>query len=233
MSAERQTQRDPWQRPEQPERRDARAWAWAVRATPIGPLLLAATDEGLAQVVFHAEEKTAAEAVARLTRRLGAEPMAVSSAVPGSVPSADSGTAESADSTDSADSADSAPVPRCAEHLAEAIRQVESYFAGDTKAFTLSLDWSLTAGFNRRVLRELAAHVPFGTVVGYQDLADRVGEPGAARAVGVAMGSNPLPIVVACHRVVESGGGIGGFGGGLETKRTLLALEGVLPQPLF
>ncbi|MCM3807920.1 methylated-DNA--[protein]-cysteine S-methyltransferase [Streptomyces sp. DR7-3] len=236
MSAERQTQRDPRQRPEQPERRDARAWAWAVRATPIGPLLLAATDEGLAQVVFHAEEKTAAEAVARLTRRLGAEPMAVSSAVPGSVPSADSGTAataESADSANSTDSADSAPVPRCAEHLAEAIRQVESYFAGDTKAFTLSLDWSLTAGFNRRVLRELAAHVPFGTVVGYQDLADRVGEPGAARAVGVAMGSNPLPIVVACHRVVESGGGIGGFGGGLETKRTLLALEGVLPQPLF
>ncbi|GAA0672636.1 methylated-DNA--[protein]-cysteine S-methyltransferase [Streptomyces malaysiensis subsp. malaysiensis] len=236
MSAERQTQRDPRQRPEQPEQRDARAWAWAVRTTPIGPLLLAATDEGLAQVVFHAEEKTAAEAVARLTRRLGAEPMAVSSAVPGSVPSADSGTADSADSansTDSADSADSAPVPRCAEHLAEAIRQVESYFAGDTKAFTLSLDWSLTAGFNRRVLRELAAHVPFGTVVGYQDLADRVGEPGAARAVGVAMGSNPLPVVVACHRVVESGGGIGGFGGGLETKRTLLALEGVLPQPLF
>ncbi|AQA16164.1 cysteine methyltransferase [Streptomyces malaysiensis subsp. malaysiensis] len=211
-------------------RRDARAWAWAVRATPIGPLLLAATDEGLAQVVFHAEEKTAAEAVARLTRRLGAEPMAVSSAVPGSVPSADSGTAATAES---ADSANSAPVPRCAGHLAEAIRQVESYFAGDTKAFTLSLDWSLTAGFNRRVLRELAAHVPFGTVVGYQDLADRVGEPGAARAVGVAMGSNPLPIVVACHRVVESGGGIGGFGGGLETKRTLLALEGVLPQPLF
>ncbi|WP_448332297.1 methylated-DNA--[protein]-cysteine S-methyltransferase [Streptomyces sp. DSM 41534] len=225
MSAERQTQRDPRQRPEQPERRDARAWAWAVRATPIGPLLLAATDEGLAQVVFHAEEKTAAEAVARLTRRLGAEPMAVSSAVPGSVPSADS--------ANSTDSADSAPVPRCAGHLAEAIRQVESYFAGDTKAFTLSLDWSLTAGFNRRVLRELAAHVPFGTVVGYQDLADRVGEPGAARAVGVAMGSNPLPVVVACHRVVESGGGIGGFGGGLETKRTLLALEGVLPQPLF
>ncbi|NUH39011.1 methylated-DNA--[protein]-cysteine S-methyltransferase [Streptomyces samsunensis] len=233
MSAERQTQRDPRQRPEQPERRDARAWAWAVRATPIGPLLLAATDEGLAQVVFHAEEKTAAEAVARLTRRLGAEPMAVSSAVPGSVPSADSGTVATAESADSTDSADSAPVPRCAGHLAEAIRQVESYFAGDTKAFTLSLDWSLTAGFNRRVLRELAAHVPFGTVVGYQDLADRVGEPGAARAVGVAMGSNPLPVVVACHRVVESGGGIGGFGGGLETKRTLLALEGVLPQPLF
>ncbi|MFE5122431.1 methylated-DNA--[protein]-cysteine S-methyltransferase [Streptomyces sp. NPDC056669] len=208
--AERQTQRDPHKGP---ERRDARAWAWAVPATPIGPLLLAATDEGLVQVVFHAAEKTAAEAVARLTRRLGAEPTPAASAA--------SGTA-------------AAPAaPRCAEQLAEAIRQVESYFAEDTKAFTLSLDWSLTTGFNRRVLRELAAHVPYGTVVGYQDLADRVGEPGAARAVGMAMGSNPLPVVVPCHRVVESDGGIGGFGGGLETKRSLLALEGVLPQPLF
>ncbi|WNF01520.1 methylated-DNA--[protein]-cysteine S-methyltransferase [Streptomyces luomodiensis] len=182
-------------------------------ATPIGPLLLAATDEGLAQVVFHATEKTAAEAVARLTRRLGAGPTAGPSA--------------------SSAAAAARPAPRCAEHLAAAIRQVESYFAGETTAFTLPLDWSLITGFNRRVLRELAAHVPYGTVVGYQDLADRVGEPGAARAVGVAMGSNPLPVVVPCHRVVESGGGIGGFGGGLETKRALLALEGVLPQPLF
>jgi methylated-DNA-[protein]-cysteine S-methyltransferase len=69
--------------------------------------------------------------------------------------------------------------------------------------------------------------------VGYQDLADRVGEPGAARAVGTAMGANPLPVVVPCHRVIESDGGIGGFGGGLEIKRQLLALEGVLPAPLF
>ncbi|WP_371106075.1 MULTISPECIES: methylated-DNA--[protein]-cysteine S-methyltransferase [Streptomyces] len=211
---ERQTQPDPPERPERPEGPDARAWAWAVLATPIGPLLLAATDEGLAQVVFHAEEKTAAEAVARLTRRLGTEPTAVPPTAPGTS-TAPSGT------------------PRRAGHLAEAIRQLESYFAGDSKVFTLSLDWSLITGFNRRVLRELAAHVPYGTVVGYQNLADRVGEPGAARAVGMAMGSNPLPVVVPCHRVVESGGGIGGFGGGLETKRTLLALEGVLPQPLF
>ncbi|CDR11659.1 methylated-DNA--[protein]-cysteine S-methyltransferase [Streptomyces iranensis] len=215
--AERQTQPDPRKRPERrgrPESADARAWAWAVLATPIGPLLLAATDEGLAQVVFHAEEKTAAEAVARLTRRLGAEPTAAPPTASGTV-AAPSG------------------APRCAGHLAEAIRQMESYFAGEAKAFTLSLDWSLITGFNRRVLRELAAHVPYGTVVGYQNLADRVGEPGAARAVGMAMGSNPLPVVVPCHRVVESGGGIGGFGGGLETKRILLALEGVLPQPLF
>jgi methylated-DNA-[protein]-cysteine S-methyltransferase len=117
--------------------------------------------------------------------------------------------------------------------LAGAAEQLEAYVAGELKDFDLPLDWSLTTGFNRRVLRELASGVPYGSVVGYQDLADRVGEPGAARAVGTAMAGNPLPVVVPCHRVVESGGGIGGFGGGLEIKRALLALEGVLPAPLF
>ncbi|MEV5677704.1 MULTISPECIES: methylated-DNA--[protein]-cysteine S-methyltransferase [unclassified Streptomyces] len=117
--------------------------------------------------------------------------------------------------------------------LAEPIRQLAAYFTGGLKEFTLPLDWSLTSGFHREVLRELASGVPYGTVVGYGDLAARVGQPGAAQAVGAAMGSNPLPVVVPCHRVVESDGGLGGFGGGLETKRQLLALEGVLPQPLF
>nr|WTB30425.1 methylated-DNA--[protein]-cysteine S-methyltransferase [Streptomyces sp. NBC_00830] len=117
--------------------------------------------------------------------------------------------------------------------LAEPIRQLTEYFTGSLREFSLPLDWSLTSGFNRQVLRELAAGVPYGTVVGYGDLAKRVGQPGAAQAVGAAMGSNPLPVVVPCHRVVESDGGLGGFGGGLETKRQLLALEGVLPQPLF
>ncbi|MER5683648.1 methylated-DNA--[protein]-cysteine S-methyltransferase [Streptomyces sp. NPDC002205] len=117
--------------------------------------------------------------------------------------------------------------------LTEPIRQLAEYFTGSLREFSLTLDWSLTSGFNRQVLRELAAGVPYGTVVGYGDLARRVGQPGAAQAVGAAMGSNPLPVVVPCHRVVESDGGLGGFGGGLETKRQLLALEGVLPQPLF
>ncbi|MBT2387786.1 methylated-DNA--[protein]-cysteine S-methyltransferase [Streptomyces sp. ISL-11] len=117
--------------------------------------------------------------------------------------------------------------------LAEAAAELAAYFAGRRRTFSVPLDWSLTAGFHREVLRELAAHVPYGSVVSYQDLADRVGEPGAARAVGTAMGGNPLPIVVPCHRVVESGGGLGGFGSGLEVKRALLSLEGVLPQPLF
>ncbi|MFH9415571.1 methylated-DNA--[protein]-cysteine S-methyltransferase [Streptomyces rochei] len=117
--------------------------------------------------------------------------------------------------------------------LAEAVRQVEAYFAGRRRDFDLPLDWSLISGFNREVLRALAAGVPFGSVVGYGDLAGRVGQPGAAQAVGTAMGANPLPVVVPCHRVVGSDGGIGGFGGGVETKRRLLALEGVLPEPLF
>lgn len=117
--------------------------------------------------------------------------------------------------------------------LAEPTRRLAEYFAGSSREFSLALDWSLTSGFNRQVLRELATGVPYGTVVGYGDLAARVGQPGAAQAVGAAMGSNPLPVVVPCHRVVESDGGLGGFGGGLDTKRKLLALEGVLPEPLF
>ncbi|MHB9862608.1 methylated-DNA--[protein]-cysteine S-methyltransferase [Streptomyces sp. YIM S03343] len=172
---------------------------WAVVGTDIGPLLLAATREGLVNVVFHATDAVRDKALERLAARLGAEPVEA----PGS------------------------PL------LTEAIHQFEAYFAGGRHVFELPLDWSLISGFNRQVLRELASGVPYGTVVGYGDLARRVGQPQAAQAVGVAMGSNPLPVVVPCHRVVESGGGIGGFGGGLETKRRLLALEGVLPQPLF
>ena len=117
--------------------------------------------------------------------------------------------------------------------LALAAAELDSYFRGELRRFTVPLDWSLSGGFNEKVLRELLASVPYGATAGYQDLADRVGEPGAARAVGMAMGSNPLPVVVPCHRIVESGGKLGGFGGGLETKRILLALEGLLPEPLF
>ncbi|MFF4184232.1 methylated-DNA--[protein]-cysteine S-methyltransferase [Streptomyces sp. NPDC001691] len=180
---------------------DARCVEWSVVESDIGPLLLAATGQGLVNVVFHADEAVRKRAVRALAARLGTEP---APAVPGR------------------------PGP-----LEEPIRQIESYFAGGLREFTLPLDWSLSSGFNRQVLRELAAGVPYGAVVGYGDLARRVGQPTAAQAVGAAMGSNPLPVVVPCHRVVESGGGLGGFGGGLETKRRLLALEGVLPQPLF
>jgi methylated-DNA-[protein]-cysteine S-methyltransferase len=176
---------------------------WTVVGSDIGPLLLAATEAGLVSVVMHADAQVREKAVGQLAARLGAEPVEVPDAV----------------AVDG--------------RLTEPVRQFADYFAGRLREFTLPLDWSLTAGFNRQVLRELNNSVPYGSVVGYGDLAHRVGQPRAAQAVGAAMGSNPLPIVVACHRVVESDGGLGGFGGGLETKRVLLALEGVLPQPLF
>ncbi|MQY33232.1 Methylated-DNA--protein-cysteine methyltransferase [Streptomyces sp. RB17] len=172
---------------------------WAVVGTDVGPLMLAASRDGLVNVVFHATDTVRDRALERLAARLGAAPVED----PGS------------------------PL------LTEAIRQLRAYFAGERHDFDLPLDWSLISGFNRQVLRELATGVPYGTVVGYGDLAGRVGQPGGAQAVGAAMGANPLPVVVPCHRVVESDGGIGGFGGGLETKRKLLALEGVLPEPLF
>ncbi|MFF4524649.1 methylated-DNA--[protein]-cysteine S-methyltransferase [Streptomyces bluensis] len=172
---------------------------WAVVGTDIGPLLLAATRDGLVNIVFHATDAVRDQALGRLASRFGTEPVEVPDS----------------------------PL------LTEAIHQVAAYFSGERRGFDLPLDWSLISGFNRQVLRELASGVPYGSVVGYGDLARRVGQPGAAQAVGMAMGSNPLPVVVPCHRVVESGGGIGGFGGGLETKRKLLALEGVLPEPLF
>lgn len=161
-------------------------------------------------MVFHADQRRAAHVVAELTRYLGGEPE----------------TATSLTRTAGA----AAPA---AAHLSVAVDQLAGYFDGVRKEFTIPLDWSLSSGFQRQVLRELVAHVRYGTVVGYQHLADRVGEPGAARAVGAAMGANPLPVVVPCHRVVSSDGDIGGFGGGLDTKRALLALEGVLPAPLF
>ncbi|MGW0765045.1 methylated-DNA--[protein]-cysteine S-methyltransferase [Streptomyces sp. NPDC002676] len=178
---------------------DEQRVVWAVVDSGIGPLMLAATGEGLVNVIFHATDAVRDRALERLAARLGSQP----AEDPGS------------------------PL------LAEAIRQLEAYFAGERHDFDLPLDWSLISGFNRQVLRELASGVPYGTVVGYGDLAGRVGQPGGAQAVGAAMGANPLPVVVPCHRVVESDGGIGGFGGGLETKRKLLALEGVLPEPLF
>ncbi|CAM5720591.1 Methylated-DNA--protein-cysteine methyltransferase OS=Streptomyces glaucescens OX=1907 GN=SGLAU_08880 PE=3 SV=1 [Streptomyces glaucescens] len=97
----------------------------------------------------------------------------------------------------------------------------------------MPFDWSLISGFNRQVLRELASGVPYGQVVGYGDLAGRVGQPGAAQAVGRPWG--PIRCRWSCRATGSwrSDGGIGGFGGGVDTKRRLLALEGVLPEPLF
>mgnify|MGYP002623784108 CR=1 FL=1 len=106
-----------------------------------------------------------------------------------------------------------------------AVRELRACFAGSAAGFTVPLDLGLVGPFAQRVLRELVA-VPWGGLVTYGELAERIGRPGAARAVGGAVGSNPLPIVIPCHRVVASDGRLGGFSGGLDVKRRLLELEG-------
>jgi methylated-DNA-[protein]-cysteine S-methyltransferase len=113
--------------------------------------------------------------------------------------------------------------------LDPARRALEEFFAGRRTAFDLPLDWRLTAGFRRRVLRA-TSRIPFGSVSSYRGVAAAAGSPRAFRAAGTALGANPLPIVVPCHRVLHAGGGLGGYTGGLERKRALLAIEGVLEQ---
>jgi methylated-DNA-[protein]-cysteine S-methyltransferase len=113
------------------------------------------------------------------------------------------------------------------EKLEEATQQVEEYLSGERGAFELPVDISSMTPFQQTVLDEVAK-VPRGEVVTYGELAKRIGKPRAARAVGQALGSNPVPIVVPCHRVIASDGSLGGYSGrrGVETKATLLTLEG-------
>jgi methylated-DNA-[protein]-cysteine S-methyltransferase len=107
-------------------------------------------------------------------------------------------------------------------------RELEEYFEGRRQDFGLALDWGLVrTPFTVGVLRATAA-IPFGATSTYRDVAAAAGSPAAFRATGNALGSNPLPIVVPCHRVLATGGGLGGYTGGLERKRALLAIEGRL-----
>jgi methylated-DNA-[protein]-cysteine S-methyltransferase len=106
-------------------------------------------------------------------------------------------------------------------------RELDEYFGGHRQAFDLPLDWRLTQGFGRRVLKA-TARIPFGVVSTYKQVAAAAGSPRGFRAAGNALGANPLPIVVPCHRVLHSGGGLGGYTGGLERKQVLLGVEGVL-----
>jgi methylated-DNA-[protein]-cysteine S-methyltransferase len=109
--------------------------------------------------------------------------------------------------------------------LEEDRRQLEQYFTGTRQAFELPIDWRLCSGFGRRVL-DAAVHIPFGALSTYKQVAIEAGSPRGSRAAGNALGANPLPIVVPCHRVVHTGGGLGGYTGGLERKRLLLGVEG-------
>ncbi|MBK5117697.1 MAG: methylated-DNA--[protein]-cysteine S-methyltransferase, partial [Thermoleophilia bacterium] len=106
-------------------------------------------------------------------------------------------------------------------------RELEEYFEGRRRRFEFPLDWRLTSGFVRTVL-ERTAEIPFGSTRTYAEMATLAGSPRAFRAAGSALGANPIPILVPCHRVLRKGGGLGGYAGGLDTKRTLLRIEGAL-----
>lgn len=113
------------------------------------------------------------------------------------------------------------------ERLDDVRRELDEYFDGKRNRFDLTIDWSFSAGFVQKVLKA-TARIPFGSVSSYGQIALKAGSPRASRAAGNALGSNPIPIVVPCHRVLRAGGAIGGYTGGLERKEYLLELEGVL-----
>jgi methylated-DNA-[protein]-cysteine S-methyltransferase len=107
--------------------------------------------------------------------------------------------------------------------LAEARRQIKAYFTGERKTFDLPLAARGTE-FQQRVWDALR-QIPYGTTISYGELARRIGNPQASRAVGLANGSNPISIIVPCHRVIGANGKLTGYGGGVERKKALLALE--------
>jgi methylated-DNA-[protein]-cysteine S-methyltransferase len=163
--------------------------AYARLETPVGVVLLAATERGLVRLAY-LDEGAADAVLAQLADAVSPRVLAS---------------------------------PR---RLDEPRRELEEYFAGRRRDFELPLDWRLSHGFSRRVLRA-TARIPFGRVSSYGEIAAAAGSPRGYRATGNALGANPLPIVVPCHRVLRTGGGLGGYTGGVERKRTLLAIEGI------
>ena len=111
------------------------------------------------------------------------------------------------------------------EAIGTLLAEVNEYLFGIRKTFTVKIDWGAVEGFQREVLT-MTAEIPYGQVKTYGEIAEKLGKPGAARAVGGALGRNPMPIVIPCHRVVGSGGRLVGYTGGLTTKAFLLGLEG-------
>lgn len=111
--------------------------------------------------------------------------------------------------------------------LDEVRRQLDLYFEGKLTKFDLPLDWSLTSGFRGKVQHAIY-RIPYGQTRSYMELAAIAGNERAVRAAGTACGTNPIPIVVPCHRVLRTGGALGNYGGGVPMKRALLEMEGVL-----
>jgi methylated-DNA-[protein]-cysteine S-methyltransferase len=154
--------------------------------TPVGPLLLAATEQGLVRVAFERQDHDAV--LAGLADTVSPRILA-------------------------------APA-----RLDAVARQLDEYFTGGRRAFDVPLDFRLSKGFRRAVLTHLV-DIPYAATESYAQVATAAGSPRAVRAVGTACATNPLPVVVPCHRVVRSDGSFGGYAGGPDAKRTLLTLE--------
>lgn len=113
---------------------------------------------------------------------------------------------------------------RCPEWFAHAIGQLDQYFAGTRRHFDLALDLADGTQFQQDIWRQLE-RIPYGQTISYGELAERIGRPDRIRAVGAAVGRNPLPIIIPCHRVIAADGGLTGYGGGLHRKQALLDTE--------
>ncbi len=173
-----------------------------------------ADSEGLADVVFGRYESPLGTGLVAATDR-----GIVSVALPGR------------EETEFLDGLAAGLSPRVLElpsRLDEARRELDEYFEGRRDAFDLELDWRLVrTGFMRSVLRA-TAQLPYGATASYGEVARSAGNPRAYRAAGTALGENPIPIIVPCHRVLRAGGVLGNYGGGPEMKRWLLELEGAI-----
>jgi methylated-DNA-[protein]-cysteine S-methyltransferase len=164
--------------------------AYTLADSPLGPLVVAATPEGLVRVAysdFRGQDEVLEEIARRVSPRVLEAPA----------------------------------------RLDGIRRELDEYFEGRRQSFDTPIDWSHLAGFTREVLRATAA-IGFGEVSTYAGVAAAAGSPRATRAAGNALGSNPMPVVVPCHRVLRTGGSLGGYTGGLEKKEYLLRLEGTL-----
>ena len=155
--------------------------------SPLGSILIGATDAGLVRIGLPTEDEDAV--LDELARRISARVLGA---------------------------------PR--DSVTRARHQLDEYFEGARRAFELPLDWQLTRGFRREVLCA-TAQIPYGRTASYREVATRAGSPAAVRAAGTALATNPLPIVVPCHRVLRTGGGLGSYRGGPEAKARLLGLE--------
>lgn len=165
--------------------------AYTTVDSPIGPLFIAGTDQGLVRLWFGTElpERLVEQLVAKISPRVLEAPA----------------------------------------RLDDVRRQLDEYFERKRTTFDLPLDWRLSHGFGQRVL-QATNRIPYGKVSTYGTVAEKAGNRAASRAAGRALGTNPIAVVVPCHRVIGSNGSLTGYGGGMEAKKYLLRMEGFLPE---